>query len=258
MPEKPKFTKEELLILIEVKLNNQDTSIACSLYEQNEKTYAVSRKDGTSQKYSALLFKVDNNLESWLAENGMGEISGFMRAQGRPETAAGTENKLPVRYPTTKWFDWLGEEPRLPTRKQKVNALVSLLEFLITWSQEGNVGFDDLTNYEAKVRLLLDRLRHLGRQIEQQAKDDKARREAAKERTDLTTRFESAQKILAEVPGKLKAMYDQLETEETQILPATMKKTGYLLQILALAGSKFTIYHFYIHLFTFTNLIYPY
>ena len=77
---------------------------------------------------------------------------------------------------------------------------------MITWSQEGNVGFEMESTYEANVKLLLTRLQHKGRQVEQKAKDNKARRVAAKERPILSTRFEKAQMILAEVPVKLKIM----------------------------------------------------
>ena len=65
MPEEPKFTTEELLVKIREKLDNQETSLACRLYEANEQSYAVSRKDKTGQQYSAPLFKTSNNLESW-------------------------------------------------------------------------------------------------------------------------------------------------------------------------------------------------
>ena len=107
----------------------------------------------------------------------------YMRAQGKPKSPGLAENRLPVQFPMTKWFEWIHEEPRHPITELMVIALKYLLEYLITWSQEGNVGFNLIFSYESSTKALKTKLNHLARSVAAEAAEDKTTRIAAQLQT---------------------------------------------------------------------------
>ena len=108
-----------------------------------------------------------------------------------------------------------------------VNALKSLLSFLLTWLQDNNVGFEQLPSYEASVRALMTKLESLGKMVEKEASEDHSRQQAAIIKKTFTARKDEAIQVLRQTADNLEKTLKDLELEGDKILNKTIKKAGY-------------------------------